>query len=256
MGQSHSVSASACQQKDLEKVKMLLIGITGHGKTTLVDFLGNFQSFSEQRDWGAMQLKDWHNTNTDNKDNSTKRSYIYSDIHIPTLDATVDVIDTTGIGAADLSDDEGMSNIASTVRAAQHVNAIVVVLNGTKARSDARLKYGFSKICEVLRGVSMTNIFLVLTHCQSPLDTPEGLDPQLLMSDICDGKTIPRDNIIFFDNPYAKLKRFRQAIPNWREAEADWKRSDSVTASFERGVSQMEKLVSSVSKCEPMKVRR
>ena len=191
--------------------KMVIIGETGSGKTSLIQLLLNYskqyanakehydlkaiESFVEE-ETQQMEKEAWESDTTTSK----KYSATFGDFQL-------DIIDTPGFGdtRGEKQQQENTANIIGIVKKEIYINCVCLVINGTKARLTEAVKMVLSEIVSILPPEVLNNIIGIFTNVRDQLGLnfhAELLENfQLKISD---------DYLFALDNPFS---RYNNASP-------------------------------------------
>ncbi|CAG9310695.1 unnamed protein product [Blepharisma stoltei] len=157
-----------------QKAVSLVIGQTGSGKSTFINYLTNFfRKGTLENKKIAIPTKTFPNQ-TERDFNHTERllssdhsqtnnccAYNFKDLE---SSSTFTFIDTPGIGdtrGVD-QDDENIQKIIKEVVNYPDINAIIIVQNGSEARNTASVKYTLNKLRNSLPSLVEKNVILVV----------------------------------------------------------------------------------------------
>ena len=201
-----------------DKFKMLLIGETGVGKSSLVAFIRNYakqrrlsfdikkvEAFGIEKEAGQMT--------------SQTRSSATYEIDVGNL--ALYLTDTPG-----LADSEGeqqtqknVENIISTVRTFAYVNCICLVINGTEARLTSVIDLVFKEIVKLLPREVLDNTIVIFTKTVKK----SSLNFKMETINKKYGIRIESDFTFMLDNPFcAWIKEKNESVPNFDEISEDF----------------------------------
>jgi len=195
------------ESQHLEAVKvykMVVIGETGSGKTSLIQLLLNYsKQFDQEFDLKAVnpsvenssqavEKKEWESDTT----KSTKYSAVFGDFHL-------DIIDTPGFADTRGEEQEklNIANIIETVKKEFYISCVCIVFNGTQTRLTEVLGKVLSAIVSILPSDVINNVIVVFTKVQDELSLkfkPKLFEDYQLR--------IPEDYRFIMDNPYSRYE--------------------------------------------------
>ena len=108
-------------------------------------------------------------------------------------------LDTPGLGdtAGIQKDDENIDNICETVAKTEHLNAILLIINGTEARVHSRLKYLVKRLEGMIPDQLHSNLFVLLTNVD--------LKPNMKAEELFNSFRIKENHIFHYDNQIFKF---------------------------------------------------
>ncbi|CAG9310688.1 unnamed protein product [Blepharisma stoltei] len=159
-----------------QKVVSLIIGQTGSGKSTFINYLTNFfrkgtlenrKVAIPTRNFPQTEIDFNHTERLVSSDHSQTNNCCAYDFIDDQSSSTFTFIDSPGIGDTRgvEQDDKNIRKIIDGVLNYQQINAIIIVQNGSESRNNATLKYTLKKLRNSLPALMETNIMLVLTSC-------------------------------------------------------------------------------------------
>jgi len=170
----------ARKPRDNSVCQVILIGETGHGKSTLINYFTNyFRNGSVERLKVAIPNKfhaateGYKSTEMDIADGTVSKTsectmYEFEDTDIsPPLKFRF--MDTPGLSdsrGVDL-DDKNINTILQAAENAKHLTAIVLVFNGRIARITVNVNNTIARMKSAIPDVLLDNLILVLTNCSS-----------------------------------------------------------------------------------------
>jgi GTP-binding protein EngB required for normal cell division len=196
---------------DLPRYKMLLIGETGSGKTSFLNFLCNaeriqavgFITASEGfRPFNDIALE---NAAASKMESKTSGAQLYK---TQICGLSVGVIDSPGFGdSRGLDQDKrNAQTIVDALTAVEGINCICLVINGRTSRISATLKYVLTQITAILPRVVLNNIVVVFTNATEILDV--NFDVSILEQFF--GQPIKDDHIFCIENPYCRYEKAKE----------------------------------------------
>lgn len=195
----------------LLKYKMMLIGETGCGKTSFLNYLCNaefIQSYGYSK--GSEKFRSFNNIMLENAkakkmESKTDAATAYS---AKVCDRKVSIIDTPGFGDSRglEQDKENAKKIVVALTSEEHINCICLVINGRLSRMTATLKYVLTEVTAILPRKILDNIIVVFTNCTDILDLT--FDPRLLEEFF--GKKFEDDRILCIENPYCRFEKAKE----------------------------------------------
>ena len=194
--------------------KMLLIGETGSGKTSLLNLLyncGTVQALGCGFGTEALdQFKQFNNIKLENAqslsmESKTDDATLYN-VEVGAL--KVGVIDTPGFGDSRgfKQDKTNAQRIISALKREEYINCVCLIINGRQARASASLKYVLSEITAILPKGILDNVIVVFSNTADPLDLT--FDTSLLKEYF--GKEVK--NIFFVENPYCRFEKAKAKV--------------------------------------------
>ena len=191
--------------------KMLLIGETGSGKTSFLNFICNAERIqavgyvSASKDFRPFHDIKLENAEARKMESKTSGAKLYQ---MTICGLNVGVIDSPGFGDS-RGLDQDKKNAREIVRALneeEYVNCICLIINGRTSRMSATLKYVMSEITSILPRVVLDNIIVVFTNSADPLDV--NFDVRALEEFF--GQPITADRVFCIENPYCRFEKARE----------------------------------------------
>ena len=223
--------------------KMFLIGESGSGKTSFLNYICNAvqiqasgiaKASKDIRPFNDMMLE---NVKAGAMESKTSGAKLYK-TKICGLD--VGVIDSPGFGdSRSLDQDRKHAEmIVSALTSETYINCICLVINGRTPRMSATLKYVLCEITSILPKVVLKNIIVVFTNSAEYLDI--NFDISVLRDFF--GQPIPEDCIFWIENPYCLFSQGVEKLP--------YSVSESLQCSFNNAGAMLRKMHKSISKFE------
>jgi len=185
--------------------KILLLGPTGSGKTSVLNLLSNFNFVVQHGEMGIESFKAFNDLSLENASehkmaSKTSGATVYE---VDFCGKCLEIVDTPGFGDSrgmDM-DKEHAQKIVQAVESVDVITMTVLVLNGRDARMNANLKYVLSSVTAVLPRDVLDNIVVVFTNTADPLDC--NFDINELKEFF--GKPITHS--ICIENPYCRVEK-------------------------------------------------
>ena len=194
-----------------QRYKMLLIGETGSGKTSFLNFLCNsalIQALGYVE--GSEQFHRFNDIKLENVEAKKMESKTYGVklYKVELCELKIGVIDSPGFGdSRGLSEDKrNAKKIVSALTSEEYVNCICLVINGRMARMSATLRYVMTEVTAILPRIVLNNVIVVFTNVGDPLDL--NFDPGSLKDFF--GQDIKEENIFCLENPYCRLEKAKE----------------------------------------------
>ena len=196
-------------------IKMVVIGETGSGKTSLIQLLLNYEkqyaNAKEDYDLKAIESfveEETQRTERDKGESDTTTSKKYSAMF---GDFQLDIIDTPGFAdtRGKKQQEENIANIIGIVKKEIYINCVCLVINGTKERLTEAVKMVLSEIVSILPPDVLNNVICVLTNVRDELS----LNFHVELLEKFQLK-IPDEYLFTLDNPYS---RYSNGSPKIRE---------------------------------------
>ena len=196
-----------------DSYKILLIGETGSGKTSFLNFLWNSKFVLELGLETALdRFENFNDIKLENPkagamESKTSDAKLYPHVKLA-KDLKVSIIDTPGFGdSRGLSEDkEHTKRIVRVLERAEFINCICLVINGSMARMSATLKYVLTEVSAILPIEVLDNIIVVFTNIADPLDL--NFDSSELRKFI--GRDIEQDRVFLINNPYCRVEKAKR----------------------------------------------
>ena len=194
-----------------QKYKMVLIGETGCGKTSFLNFICNseliqtlgFEDGSENfRSFNDITLE---NAKAEKMESKTNGAKVYK---ANICGHEMNIIDSPGFGDSRgfEQDEENAKKIVETLTSQEYINCICLVINGRLARITATLRYVLTEITSILPKEVLDNIVVVFTNCTDILDLT--FDPVLLSEYF--GRRFEDGRMFCLENPYCRFEKAKE----------------------------------------------
>ena len=191
--------------------KMVMIGETGSGKTSLIQLILNYskQYVNAKQDYDLKAIQSFVEEETQEierkigeSDTTTSKKYsaTFGDFQL-------DIIDTPGFGdtRGEKQQKENIANIIGIVKKEIYINCVCLVINGTKERLTEGVKMVLQEIVSILPPDVVNNIICVFTNVRDQL----GLNFHAEILEKFQLK-ISEEYLFVLDNPYS---RYNNASP-------------------------------------------
>ena len=188
--------------------KMLLIGETGSGKTSLINLfcncalienLGDKMPLNNIREFHDIELEDSESKKMQSKTTGAKEySTMLGKLELGIID-TPGFGDTRGLD----KDSENVKKIIQTLQDTNHINCVCVVINGRNARLNTSIKYVLTEITTILPNEIVNNLIVVFSNTNDELES--NFDIEELSRYI--SHKISQDRIFYIENPCCKLDK-------------------------------------------------
>ena len=232
--------------------KILLLGETGSGKTSLLKLICSYAHLEElgctfdEDGFEKLQrfdpeLEDEVNHSIESRANGAK---LYDVVSVSTDSADLTtrkadlnklefcVIDTPGFGDTRGfdRDKENLQKILDCIKEEKYINCVCIVINGRQTRITVNLQYVLTGIASILPTPVLDKILFVFTNVPSPLDLT--FDPTELK--IYFGEQVDTTAYICINNPYSEFQRAikykkKRKIKNEHRVQQGLKRSFNET---------------------------
>lgn len=182
---------------------ILLLGETGSGKSTLINYIANYFLDGSLDDLKIAIPMKHHKQNIpgfpihseqdihDKTKSKTEKCTLYNFTYNGKQYGFIDVpglSDTNGVH----KDIEHIENIMTTAESIGSIAAIVLVINGTVARVTSNLKNAIDRMKSAVPDVLLSNLVVVFTNCS--------VDTVNFELSVLKPWTIPEENIFYMDN--------------------------------------------------------
>ena len=201
----------AVQSTGIIKYKMVLIGETGCGKTSFLNFICNFEFIQKLGfDEASDNFRPFHdimleNARAQKMQSKTDGAKMYK---AKVFRKKIRIIDSPGFGDSRglKQDKENARKIIETLTSEDYVNCICLLINGRTPRMTATLQYVLTEITAIMPRKVLDNIIVVFTNCTDILDLT--FDPALLSEYF--GKKFEDDRIFCLENPYCRFEKAKE----------------------------------------------
>ena len=220
---------------------MVLIGETGTGKTSFIEFLLNYAeqfetlenfdltkvtSFVKKEEVGAKDV--W--------ESDTRYSKKYA---VDFGDFRLDIIDTPGFNDTKNTEDndqekKNIANIIGKVKQELYVNCVCLVFNGSEVRLTPGMTKVIKEIVSILPPGVLRNIIILFTKTWDTLSLK--FDIRVLK------KFVPEDHTFVIDNPYSRLESAEKT---------DKKKMKTLKRDFEDSHETLEEMFMVIKKLKP-----
>ncbi|KXJ81922.1 hypothetical protein RP20_CCG016928 [Aedes albopictus] len=159
-----------------KKNNIILLGETGSGKSTLINYLTNYFHNSTlenlkiaipTKHYKATEGLNHHEDNVQDSSNSqTRACTVYNFRKEDTICSFIDtpgLSDTKGV----TQDDFNIQQIMGAAEQSGELTAIILVINGTQARATVNLRNTFCMLRSSIPDVLQKNLVVVLTNCSA-----------------------------------------------------------------------------------------
>ena len=201
------------KDKGAQPLRMLLIGETGSGKTSFLNLICNANVVHKLGfETGVETFRAFNDLSVENAEERQMESKTSGanqyEVRFDEVGLTIGIIDTPGFGdTRGLTEDKkNTKKIVDTVKEAQYIHCICLVINARQSRMSSNLKYVLSEVSVVLPKATVNNLVVVLTNAKDESDA--SFDVRELTTFL--GKEIPVGNVFYIDNPYCKWEKLRQ----------------------------------------------
>ena len=187
--------------------KMLLIGETGSGKTSLINLFCNcaliedidtdLLKLNKVKEYNDIQLEDAEAKIMESKTTGAKQ-YV---TRLHKLD--IGIIDTPGFGDTRGfdKDSENIKKIIQILKSTEHINCVCLVINGRSARLSPSIKYVLTEITTILPQEIVNNLIVVFSNTNDELES--NFDAEILNRYF--QNKISQHRLFYIENPYCKL---------------------------------------------------
>ena len=228
-----------------EKLKILMTGETGSGKTSFLNLLYNHEII---RKFGTVDhLTPFNDPALENAKKLTMQSKT-SDSKIYDMilgDLSVSIIDTPGFADSRgmKEDEKHIQTIVRVLQSEDYIHGICLVINGRQARMSATLMYVMSQITSILPRQIVKNIIIVFTNCSSRLQL--NFDPSTLQEYF--GEATPSEHVFCIDNPYSLYTKYKET-----EGKLEPDMKEEIVDEFKRTAKVLKKLVGKMQGFSPV----
>jgi len=191
------------------KLKILLLGQTGHGKTAFLNLMANFPAVMRHgvaAAWGKM--RPYNDVKLEHKleDSMVSKTSGATTYEVKFPGMLLSIIDTPGFGDTRGMhvDRENAKKIVDCIKGEEYLHAICLVISGREAKMSTQLSYVLTQICAILPQEAKNNIILVFTNTSNPCYL--NFDIKLL-SNMVEKHLVHQ---IFIENPYVQVERVRR----------------------------------------------
>lgn len=193
--------------------KMLLIGETGSGKSSLVNLFCNCAKLQEIGEEGLKsgihQFTDIELENPQSRKMESKTTG--AKLYRTTLgNLEMGIIDTPGFGdtrGMD-QDSENVKKIIQELQRIESINCVCLVINGRQGRLNPAIKYVFAEITAIIPREVMNNLIVVFTNTNDELEL--NFDIGELNHYFKD--TFTPNKVFYIENPYCRLDKAKYKV--------------------------------------------
>lgn len=203
---------SSREKKPPKNVKVLVLGATGAGKSSLINLFYVWSKDLKPADFVSTKkvlIKTEHldgdgaaERNVQNQGESQTnfaKNYQFK-LTDPNngFEYSLDFLDTPGMGdtrGVDF-DEKNLDCILDTVSKTENLNAILLVMNGAEARISQRVQYIITKLENNIPDILANNLVILLTN----VDLVPNLDINRVLAN-----SIPRERLFYYNNQLFKL---------------------------------------------------
>ncbi|XP_062712215.1 uncharacterized protein LOC134289771 [Aedes albopictus] len=228
---------------------ILLLGETGSGKSTLINYLANYFLGGSLDDLKIAIPMKYHPQNkpgfpihseqdiSDKTKSKTEKCTLYNFMHNGKQYGFIDVPGLSDTNGAD-KDIEHIENIMTTAENIGSIAAIVLVINGTVSRVTANLKNAIDRMRCAVPDVLLSNLVVVFTNCSE--DT---VNFELF---VLKPLTIPEKNIFYMDNNALRVakKDWNNNQEKKERLKSQWKTSMEVIEQMMEQIDQFGSMAS------------
>lgn len=223
--------------------KILIIGETGSGKSTLVNTLtnymksGNLDNLKITIPTAFLSMTELFNLHSESNVKKTSQAQTQKATEYkfePNKNCCVYVVDTPGLNDTNgiEQDNKNLDIILSAAEKAEALSAVVLVLNGTEARVTPNIKAIINKLQGSMPDSILDNIVVVMTMCRQ--DTCNFTDYEQL--GIKPFKVIYMNNTSFSSNPKTWSTSSKEML------RLEWKNSMNACADLVNTITEMSKV--------------
>lgn len=249
MGANSSTSRGPAGRDGEKDCHILLLGMTGAGKTSFFNFICAMKEIKRMVGQKQLPNQPLENRNREQAESGAAKTESQTDKattyslkgYLPRR--AVKIVDCPGFGDTRgfLKDEEHCDKIVEEICNQRWLNAIVLVVKGTDKRIPGQLRYVLMRITSVLPKTILRQTIVVYTHCD--ITTVE-FDHDALTQFF--GAKIPQDRVLYVDNPFALMCNLNK--PEVKSNPRLLKRlQDKVGKAFEEVVEDVEEIMTRVS---------
>jgi predicted GTPase len=136
-----------------------------------------------------------------------KTGWIFGD---DKLEKKIQIFDTPGLGAPDLSIDKWVEEVKNGVPKGQQIDMALVVIKSTDKRLGFEQLLSVQAMANFLKGLKAENTFIIFTHCDLQKPKEDFIEKKIKSLEKYCGEdlTIKRDNVILFEKTKESLQNF------------------------------------------------
>ena len=229
---------------------MLLIGETGSGKTSFLNFLWNSElALDLGFDAALEQFQNFNDIKCENPkagvtESKTSKATVYPNVQLAD-DFMISIIDTPGFGDSRgmKEDEKHCKTIIDTLKSSvDFVNCICLIINGTVSRMSPSLKYVLSEIASILPRTMMNNLIVIFTNVSDELDL--NFDARELKTFL--GKEIKQERQFIINNPFCRVEKAKEKEGNLSHT----KIAKSLKKAFEEGREMLQDMCTAIKDFE------
>ena len=153
-----------------QSFKLLLLGGTGQGKTSFLNYLLNVEngvkSIKDIESCKKFNVKELENQVGGSMASKTSDCSKYN---LKIGEAKITILDTPGFGDSRgmNKDDEHINKICDFVLKEKGINCIVIVQSGRESRFTPSIKYNYARLISILPKEISNQIVIVYTNCNT-----------------------------------------------------------------------------------------
>ena len=215
---------------------IMLIGASGAGKTSFLNFIGQIGAINSVGFDGMMANFKLYNdaklerVPDDPWASKTSATMSYDmkigDVTLKITDTPPLGVDTAGFGKAK----ENVHNIIEYLKTVDFLDCICLVINGRSPRVIPEVQFALSEIAAILPNVATNNTIVCLTNCEKLSISTLDLNN---VNDCFKTKVADREKIFCFDNPLCILENARRLSPKEYDSEIEDIKDEFTVASKE-----------------------
>lgn len=242
---STGTESSSIEGPTYETYNILLIGETGSGKSTLINYLTNYfrngslrslkiaiptQHLQATEEWEHSE-KSLDDPTKSKTAKSTSYGFSKDGLHYAFID-TPGLSDTSGPD----KDTEHILNIMDIAANKGTIAAIMLIINGSVARATVNLRNTIARMKSSVPDILLNNLIVVLTNCSS---SSVNFDLRQL-----EPWTVPKDNVFYMNN-----SALSKPVSDWID---DEDKLGEVTYLWKKSMKEINKMMSRINQLGPI----